>query len=233
MPVLCPICSCVSPNSRLNRANAFACSRQFRSWRCRFSTTVISAACWSETLRTIAGIVGFPASFDALQRLTVEVLPRLVRVLVNLLERHLHHPAAARRRSRLHIRQHRGPCPVRCNCAHRSHSCAAGYARPARQQRFQPPSQGSSLIRRRARNHHILCCYRHRLSDFVIMSSRTLPSLSRRCHPERSTKFAKRTSCGVEGRHLRRHNNEPKREFSLMPGTILTIINLIHRWISI
>src|SRR2546427_333190 len=144
MPVLCPICSCVSPNSRLNRANAFACSRQFRSWRCRFSTTVISAACWSETLRTIAGIVGFPASFDARQR--------------------------------------------------RSH----------------PPSQGSSLIRRRARNHHILCCYRHRLSDFVIMSSRTLPSLSRRCHPERSTKFAKRTSCGVEGPHLRRHNNEPR-----------------------
>src|SRR5438477_614948 len=135
MPVRCPICSCVSPNSLLSRANAFACSRQFRSWRCRFSTTVISAVCWSETLRTIAGIVGFPASFDARQR--------------------------------------------------------------------------------RARNHHILCCRRHRLSDFVIMSSLTLPSLSRRCHPERSTKFAKRTSCGGEGPHLRRHNNEPKREFSL------------------
>src|SRR5207247_11302464 len=91
----------------------------------------------------------------------------------------------------------------------------------------------TTLFRSRARNHHILCCYRHRLSDFVIMSSRTLPSLSKRRHPERSRRFAKRTCCEVEGPHLRRHNNEPKREFSLMPGTILTVINLIHRWISI
>src|SRR5207244_9308071 len=168
-----------------------------------------------------------------LQRLTVEVSACLVWILVNLIERHLNHSAAAGCGSSLHIGQHRGPCPIRCNCVRRSHACAAGYPRSTGQQRFQPPSQGSSLIRRRARNHHILCCYRHRLSDFVIMSSRTLPSLSRRCHPERSTKFAKRTCCGVEGPHLRRHNNEPKREFSLMPGTILTIINLIHRWISI
>src|SRR5439155_492210 len=66
----------------------------------------------------------------------------------------------------------------------------------------------------------------------LLLSSSSL----RFCHYELSN-FAitlqTLSSCGVEGPHLRRHNNEPKREFSLMPGTILTVINLIHRWISI
>src|SRR5207247_8114801 len=88
----------------------------------------------------------------------------------------------------------------------------------------------TTLFRSRARNHHILCCYRHRLSDFVIMSSRTLPSLSKRRHPERSRRFAKRTCCEVEGPHLRRHNNEPKREFSLDRKS--TRLNSSHEWIS-
>src|SRR5581483_11576267 len=67
-PTRCPICSCVSPNSWLNRAKARACSMQFRSARCRFSMTVISAACSSDATRTMAGILSLPARREARQR---------------------------------------------------------------------------------------------------------------------------------------------------------------------
>src|SRR5208282_4894261 len=58
----------VRPKAVISVSNARACSTGFRSSRCKFSTTAISSARWSDTSRTIAGMRCNPARWAARQR---------------------------------------------------------------------------------------------------------------------------------------------------------------------